>query len=49
MSTIQRCDDRLNPPTFPAGLAPVHIDRTREVGTYWEPNVWIVHPIEVTN
>jgi predicted GNAT family acetyltransferase len=31
--------------TFPAGLAPVHIDRAQDVGTYWEPNVWIVHTI----
>jgi GNAT superfamily N-acetyltransferase len=30
---------------FPAGLAPVDIDRTQDVGTYWEPNVWIVHTI----
>jgi GNAT superfamily N-acetyltransferase len=31
--------------TFPAGLAPVGIDRAQDAGTYWEPNVWIVHPI----
>lgn len=31
--------------TFPAGLAPVDIDHVRDLGTYWEPNVWIVHPI----
>jgi len=30
---------------FPAGLAPVVIDRAQDVGTYWEPNVWIVHTI----
>jgi len=30
--------------TFPHGLAPVAIDRERDLGTYWEPNVWIVHP-----
>lgn len=29
--------------TFPTGLAPVHIDRSQDLGTYWEPNVWIVH------
>jgi GNAT superfamily N-acetyltransferase len=29
---------------FPAGLAPVHIDRDRDVGEYWEPNIWIIHP-----
>ena len=29
---------------FPEGLAPVH-DRPRaDLGTYWEPNVWMVHP-----
>jgi len=31
--------------TFPAGLAPVEIDRERDLGSYWEPNVWIVHTI----
>ncbi|HYJ69890.1 MAG TPA: hypothetical protein VEX15_19730 [Nocardioidaceae bacterium] len=29
---------------FPEGLAPVHIDRSKDRGSYWEPNVWIVHP-----
>ncbi len=29
---------------FPEGLAPVHIDRAQDRGTYWEPNVWMVHP-----
>ncbi len=29
---------------FPAGLATVHIDRDRDLGEYWEPNVWIIHP-----
>ncbi|MBO0690562.1 MAG: N-acetyltransferase [Candidatus Dormibacteraeota bacterium] len=29
---------------FPHGLATVHIDRDRDVGEYWEPNVWLVHP-----
>jgi GNAT superfamily N-acetyltransferase len=33
--------------TFPHGLAPVTIDRARDLGTYWEPNVWMVHP-EIT-
>jgi len=28
---------------FPAGLAPVHIDRDRDIGDYWEPNIWIIH------
>lgn len=32
--------------TFPAGLAPVEIDRARDVGLYWEPNVWIVHTVK---
>lgn len=29
---------------FPDGLAPVHIDRSADLGSYWEPNVWMVHP-----
>lgn len=29
---------------FPEGLAPVHIDRDADLGSYWEPNVWMVHP-----
>jgi len=29
---------------FPHGLAPVHIDRSSDLGTYWEPNVWMLHP-----
>jgi hypothetical protein len=29
--------------TFPHGLAPVTIDRERDLGLYWEPNVWMVH------
>ncbi|MER7847691.1 GNAT family N-acetyltransferase [Kitasatospora sp. NPDC096077] len=28
---------------FPAGLAPVRIDRERDLGTYWEPGVWVTH------
>jgi hypothetical protein len=31
--------------TFPAGLAPVEIDHQRDHGSYWEPNVWIVHKV----
>jgi GNAT superfamily N-acetyltransferase len=31
--------------TFPAGLAPVDIDHGRDLGSYWEPNVWIVHTL----
>lgn len=30
---------------FPAGLATVHIDRERDLGEYWEPNIWIVHTL----
>lgn len=30
---------------FPAGLAAVHIDRERDAGDYWEPNVWMIHPV----
>jgi hypothetical protein len=30
---------------FPEGLAPVHIDRDRDAGEYWEPNVWIIHEL----
>jgi hypothetical protein len=29
---------------FPDCLAPVHIDTTLDRGSYWEPNVWMVHP-----
>lgn len=29
---------------FPEGLAPVHIDVDADVGSYWEPNVWVIHP-----
>jgi hypothetical protein len=28
---------------FPGGLATVEIDRERDVGRYWEPNVWMRH------
>jgi hypothetical protein len=31
--------------TFPKGLAPVEIDHEKDRGTYWEPNVWIVHSL----
>jgi hypothetical protein len=30
---------------FPGGLATLSIDREADVGSYWEPNVWIVHSI----
>jgi GNAT superfamily N-acetyltransferase len=29
---------------FPGGLAPLRVDRDDDRGTYWEPNVWMVHP-----
>ena len=32
--------------TFPAGLAPVEIDHRRDIGSYWEPNVWIIHTVQ---
>jgi hypothetical protein len=28
---------------FPAGLTTVHIDRERDLGEYWEPNIWLIH------
>ncbi|HET7015847.1 MAG TPA: hypothetical protein VFI65_18140 [Streptosporangiaceae bacterium] len=30
---------------FPEGLAPVHIDRERDTGEYWEPSIWLIHPV----
>jgi hypothetical protein len=32
--------------TFPNGLAPLEIVHDRDRGSYWEPNVWIVHALE---
>ena len=29
---------------FPHGLAPLTVDRDADVGSYWEPNVWMIHP-----
>jgi len=29
---------------FPQGLGPLHVDRARDVATYWEPNIWMIHP-----
>lgn len=29
---------------FPEGLATLAVDRDEDLGTYWEPNVWMVHP-----
>jgi GNAT superfamily N-acetyltransferase len=31
---------------FPHGLAPMEIDRDRDLGLYWEPNVWVRHRVE---
>lgn len=31
---------------FPGGLTTVSIDRESDLGSYWEPNVWIVHTID---
>jgi GNAT superfamily N-acetyltransferase len=31
---------------FPRGLATVAIDRDADAGRYWEPNVWLLHPVE---
>ena len=30
---------------FPGGLSPVTIDRDADLGTYWEPNVWMRHSV----
>jgi hypothetical protein len=30
---------------FPEGLAPLAVDRERDVALYWEPNVWVAHPV----
>jgi hypothetical protein len=32
---------------FPHGLATVSIDVERDIGTYWEPNVWISHTVPI--
>jgi GNAT superfamily N-acetyltransferase len=29
---------------FPRGLAPLTVDRDADLGGYWEPNVWMIHP-----
>jgi GNAT superfamily N-acetyltransferase len=31
--------------TFPGGLAPLDIDHGRDIGFYFEPNVWITHAV----
>jgi hypothetical protein len=30
---------------FPHGLAPLEVDRERDRGEYWEPNVWVHHRV----
>lgn len=30
---------------IPDGLATLDIDRLRDIGCYWEPNVWMQHPV----
>lgn len=30
---------------FPDGLAPLTIDREGDSGSYWEPNVWLIHQL----
>jgi hypothetical protein len=30
---------------FPAGSATLTVDRETDIGTYWEPNVWITHTV----
>lgn len=30
---------------FPAGLAPLTVDREEDRGSYWEPNVWVIHDL----
>ena len=32
---------------FPRGLAPLGVDREADIGSYWEPNAWMIHP-EIT-
>jgi hypothetical protein len=33
---------------FPGGLTTVSIGRESDLGSYWEPNVWIVHALSTT-
>jgi hypothetical protein len=30
---------------FPRGLALLEVDREADLGSYWEPNVWVRHPV----
>jgi GNAT superfamily N-acetyltransferase len=34
------------PYVIPGGLAPVEVDVDQDVGEYYEPNVWIEHPLD---
>ena len=36
--------DRVEYEAFPQGLAPLSVDREADSCSYWEPNVWMVHP-----
>jgi hypothetical protein len=31
---------------FPHGLAPLAVDRERDLGVYYEPNLWMVHRVQ---
>jgi len=49
--TVDECEDWIDLPlpesgdyVFPHGLAPLTVDRDRDKCTYWEPNVWMIHP-----
>jgi hypothetical protein len=33
---------------FPGGLATLAVDRDNDRGSYWEPNVWMRHPVKQT-
>ncbi len=36
-----------SPPSLPAlGLTTLTTDREDDIGSYWEPNVWVVHHLE---
>ena len=30
---------------FPHCLAPLEVDREADLGSYWEPNVWVRHRV----
>jgi hypothetical protein len=34
---------------FPRGLALLSVDRERDLGAYWEPNVWMLHSFAATS